>query len=109
MLEWSFVVLAILFEVAATTSMKLSAGFTKLAPSIAMFVLYAASFSFLTLALKRLEVSTVYATWSGLGTAAIAVVGLLYFQEPMTWAKAGFLALIIVGVVGLQVVGTAHA
>lgn len=108
-MEWLFVILAIAFEVAATTSMKLSAGFTKLVPSVAMFVLYCASFGFLTLSLKRLEVSTVYALWSGLGTASIALIGVLAFQESMSWGKAVFLAMVIIGVVGLQAVGSSHA
>ena len=59
MLYWFFLACAIIFEVAGTTSMKLSSGFTKLAPSISMFLFYAASLAMLTLTVKKLEVSTV--------------------------------------------------
>lgn len=97
-----YLMFAILLEVAGTTSMKLSNGFTVLEPSIFIFVFYFFSFGFLTLSLKRLELSTAYAVWSGLGTLLIALIGMLFFKEPMTMIKVISLALIIVGVVGLR-------
>ena len=83
MLSTCYLILAILFEVAGTTSMKLSDGFNKIGPSIFIFVFYILSFTFLTLTLKRLEVSIAYAVWSGLGTLLIAIVGVFFFQEPL--------------------------
>jgi small multidrug resistance pump len=97
-----YLMFAIILEVAGTTSMKLSNGFTQLMPSIFIFVFYFFSFGFLTLSLKRLEVSTAYAVWSGLGTLLIAFIGMIFFKEPMTMIKAFSLALIILGVVGLR-------
>lgn len=97
-----YLFLAILLEVAGTTSMKLSAGFSKLVPSIFIFVFYVLSFTFLTLSLKRLEVSFAYAIWAGLGTLMIALIGVFYFNEPMTVIKAMSLLLIVIGVVGLK-------
>lgn len=97
-----YLILAIILEVAGTTSMKLSVGFTKLGPSIAIFVFYALSFTFLTLTLKRLEISVAYAVWSGLGTSLIMLIGAFFFHEPMTIVKITSLFLIIVGVVGLR-------
>lgn len=97
-----FLIIAILSEVAGTTSLKLSEGFSRLIPSIAMVVFYGLSFTFLSFALKRLEVGTVYAIWSGVGTALIATIGILWFKEPLTAIKIGSLALIILGVVGLN-------
>lgn len=82
--------------------MKLSDGFTKLTPSILIFVFYTFSFTFLTLSLKRLEVGVAYAIWSGLGTSLIALVGFFFFNEPMTLTKVASLILIIVGVVGMR-------
>ena len=61
--------------------MKLSEGFTKLVPSLAMGVLYTASLGCLTMALKRIELSLAYAVWSGVGTALIAAIGIIYFRE----------------------------
>jgi small multidrug resistance pump len=56
----------------------------------------------LTLALKTIDVSVAYAVWSAVGTACIAVIGAVYFKEPMTALRIGCLVLIIVGVAGLQ-------
>lgn len=102
MQHWLFLAGAIALEVAGTTSMKLSAGFTRLVPSIFLFVFYAASFVMLTLALKKIEVSVAYAVWSGFGTALIAVIGVVYFRETFTVMKVLSIMLIIIGVVGLS-------
>ncbi|MBA2680904.1 MAG: multidrug efflux SMR transporter [Ktedonobacteraceae bacterium] len=100
-----FLILAILSEVAGTTSLKLSEGFSRLIPSIAVVVFYGLSFTFLSFTLKRLEVGTVYAVWSGAGTALIATIGILWFKEPLTAIKVGSLILIVLGVVGLNLNG----
>jgi small multidrug resistance pump len=107
-MTWLFLALAILLEVAGTTCMKLSDGFTKMVPSILLFVFYTLSFGMLTLALKRIDVSVAYAVWSGVGTALIATIGVLWFKEPMTALKLISLALIIIGVVGLNLGGGTH-
>jgi small multidrug resistance pump len=99
---WSYLACAIILETAGTTSMKLSLGFTKLVPSILIFVFYAASFAALTLALKEIQLSLAYAIWSGIGTVLIVTIGILYFQEPMTALKIISIGLIIAGVVGLN-------
>jgi small multidrug resistance pump len=65
-------------------------------------VCYAASFTALTMALKRLEVSTAYAVWSGCGTTLISVLGMVAFGESASWPKLLSLALAVAGVVGLQ-------
>jgi len=88
--------------------MKLSEGFTKTVPSVLLFVFYTLSFGMLTLALKKLDVSIAYAVWSGVGTALIATIGVIWFREPVTAIKLVSLGLIIVGVVGLNLAGGAH-
>jgi small multidrug resistance pump len=102
MLASLYLILAILLEVAGTTSMKLSNGFERIGPSFCIFIFYGLSFVFLTLSLKKLEISLAYAIWSGLGTLLIAIIGVIYFQEPITLLKALSLLLIIMGVVGLK-------
>jgi small multidrug resistance pump len=99
---------AILFEIAGTTSLKLSQGFSRLAPSIAMFVFYAISFTLFSFALKKIDVSTGYAIWSALGTALIATIGVLYFKEPLSLLKIASLALVVLGVIGLNLSGVEH-
>ena len=94
--------LAIVFEVFGTTCMKLSEGFSKLLPSILIFVFYAISFTVFTFALKKLDVSIAYAIWAGLGTALITVIGIFWFKEPVNALKMASLVLVVVGVVGLN-------
>jgi small multidrug resistance pump len=107
-MNWLYLILAILLEVSGTTCMKLSEGFTKLVPSILLFVFYTLSLGMLTLALKRIDVSVAYAVWSGVGTALIATIGVLWFREPATALKLVSLVQIIAGVVGLNLSGGAH-
>ncbi len=105
---WLYLILAIIFEVIGTTSMKLSEGFTKLWPSVAMGVFYVLSLGALTMALKRFDVSMTYAIWSGLGTALIAAIGIFFFKEPVSILKIASIAFIIIGVVGLNLSGAGH-
>ena len=105
MQHWLFLAGAIALEVAGTTSMKLSEGFTRLVPSVLLFLFYAASFVALTFALRSIEVSVAYAVWSAVGTALIAGIGILYFGEAATFLKFVCIVLIIVGVVGLNLSG----
>lgn len=107
-MHWLFLLLAIVFEVFGTTAMKLSMGFTRLTPSIAMLVLYLLSLSMLTLALRAIDVSLAYAVWSGLGTALIAVLGMTWFQEPVSLPKLFCIGLIVAGVMGLNYFGGGH-
>ena len=104
--HWLFLTAAIVLEVAGTTSMKLSEGFTRLVPSVLLFVLYGASFVALTFSLKKIDVSIAYAVWAGVGTALIALVGVTFFHEQITVIKFVSICLIIVGVVGLYLGGT---
>src|SRR3712207_1354833 len=97
--------LAILAEVAGTTSIKLSEGFTKVLPSVAIFVFYGLSLGMLNLALKEIDLSFAYAVWSGIGMALKATVGILLFSEPVGALKMASLVLIAMGIVGLHLSG----
>jgi small multidrug resistance pump len=107
-MAWFFLLLAILSEIVGTTMLRLSDGFTKLMPSVAMAVFYALSFGALSLTLKRIDVGVAYAVWSALGTALIATIGVLWFHEPLTALKALSLVAIVGGVVGLYLSGGVH-
>ena len=98
--------LAILSEVVATVFLRFTDGFTNLAPSIVVVVGYGLSFWLLALILKDLEIGFVYAVWSGAGTALIAAVGMVAFGESATALKFASIALIIVGVIGLNLGGS---
>lgn len=104
-MPWLILSAAILFEVAGTTSMKLSRGFAELVPSIGVLIFYLAALAAVSLALKRLELSVAYAVWSGVGTALTALIGFAYFREPVSAIKVASLSLVIIGVAGLSLAG----
>ena len=101
-MSWLYLFVAILLEVSGTIAMKLSEGFTRMAPLVTMFIFYGFGLTLLTLALKKIELSIAYAIWSGMGTALIGIVGIIWFKESMTVLKIISIILIIVGVIGLN-------
>ncbi|MEI6758652.1 MAG: multidrug efflux SMR transporter [Chlorobium sp.] len=101
-MHWLYLIIAILLEVSGTTCMKFSEGLSKLVPTLFIFIFYALSFTFLSLALKVLPVAMTYAIWSAIGTAAITVIGVLWFGEGMSTIKLISLLLIVIGVAGLH-------
>ena len=103
-----YLLLAIIAEVTGTTFIKLSEGFTRLLPSVLIFVFYGLSLGSLNFALKKIDLSLAYAAWSGLGMALIATVGILWFKEPVTTLKVVSLGLIVAGVAGLNLGGGAR-
>jgi small multidrug resistance pump len=104
-MEWGYLIIAILTEVAGTISLKLSDGFTRLAPTLLMIACYIVSLALLALVLKKMSVSVAYAIWSAVGTAMIATIGIVWFKEPATVLKIGSLGLVVVGVIGLNLTG----
>ncbi|MET9735810.1 multidrug efflux SMR transporter [Streptomyces sp. NPDC006458] len=98
---------AIAAEVCATTALKYTDGFSKLLPSLLTVLGYVVSFLLLAQTLRTVSVGTAYAIWSGAGTAVIATIGVFFLGEGMNAAKAAGIALIIVGVVVLNM-GGAH-
>jgi small multidrug resistance pump len=107
-MAWLMLLGAIATEVAATSALKLSNGLTRLVPSIVVVAGYVLSFVLLARALKlQLQVSVAYAIWSGLGTAAIVVIGAVWLHEPVTPLKIAGVVLVIAGVVVLNL-SSAH-
>ncbi|TNY36399.1 DMT family transporter [Thermomonospora catenispora] len=97
--------LAIAAEVAATLSLRASEGFTRWGPSIVVVVGYLLSFTLLAKALTSLNVGPVYAIWSALGTIGAFVGGVLLFQEPVRPLTVAGAALVVVGVVVMNLGG----
>ena len=96
---------AILAEVVGTISLKYSDGFTRLWPSVLTAVAYLLSFALLAQTLRSMAVGTAYAIWSAVGTALIAVIGMVFLGESTTWTRMLGLALVIAGVVVLNLSG----
>lgn len=99
--------LAIGSEIVATTSLKLSDGFSRLAPSVVVVVGYAISFWAMSISLRSIPLGVVYAIWSGVGTAAIVLIGYLMFHEVLDAVKLGAIGLIVIGVILLNGAGAA--
>lgn len=102
MTGWLLLAMTILLEVAGSTMMKFANGFREFWPSVGVFVCYGGALTGLTLVLRYIDLSIAYAIWAGAGTALIALIGMIWFREPATTLKLLSLALVIAGVVGLQ-------
>lgn len=101
-MAWALVVVAGLFETAFAISLKLSDGFRNIGWSVAFVVFAVLSFSLLNTALRTLPVGSAYAVWVGIGAVGTAVVGMVWLGEPVAVARLVSIALIVAGVVGLQ-------
>lgn len=105
-MAWLWLAGAIAAEVTATVGLKFSAGFTKLVPSVVVVVGYLTAFYLLTQGLSRgLPLNVAYGVWAGAGVALIAIIGALFLGEGMTWIQAAGIALIIGGVLALELGG----
>ena len=102
-MHWLMLSGAIAVEIVATTSLKLSDGMARLEFLIGALVLYSVSFVLQAVALKAIPVGVAYAIWSGIGTAAITAIGVIWFAEALTVPRVLFIVMIIVGTIGLQV------
>lgn len=96
---------AILFEVTGTVMLRVSEGMTRLWPSVAMVAFYVVALYLLALVIKELQVGFTYAVWAGTGTAIIAVVGVVAWNEPLSALKVASLCAVVGGVVGLNLAG----
>ena len=105
----AWLALAIGSEIIATVSLKLSDGFTKAIPAVVVVLGYGFSFYALSVTLRSIPLGVVYAVWSGVGTAAVVLIGVFLFREVLDTIKVAGIGLIIVGVVMLNGAGaTAH-
>jgi small multidrug resistance pump len=99
---WIFLSVAILSEVSGTTLMKLSDGYTKLLPSVGMFLCYGISLSTLTYAVQQIDIGVAYAIWSGVGTILITLIGVALFNQSLSLLNVVSILLIVAGVAGLH-------
>jgi small multidrug resistance pump len=106
MVAYLYLLAAIAAEVFATSAIKSTAGFTRLWPTLACVAGYIISFVALSQAVRGVQVGIAYAIWSGLGTAAIVAIGAAFLGEPITVTKVTGMALIIAGVVTLNLGGS---
>ena len=106
-LAWALLAIAGLLEIVWSVSMKASQGFTKLAFTALTLAAAALSFWLLGLALRQLPVGTAYAVWTGIGAVGAAVLGVAGFGESYSIMRVGCIALIVCGILGLKLLGSA--
>ncbi|WP_432800378.1 DMT family transporter [Poriferisphaera sp. WC338] len=97
-----YLLIAILFEVLATSTLKMSEGFTKVWPSVAVLLGYGVAFYCLSLTLKTMKVGVAYAIWSAVGIVLVSVVGLLFFKQRIDVMGMVGMGLIVIGVIVLM-------
>lgn len=102
-MAWVFLAIAIASEVFATVMLKVSDGFSKLFPAIAVVLGYSFSFFMLALALKTIGLSTAYAIWAGIGTVGAVIAGVVIFGEQLPMLAVIGIGLVVIGVVMLNV------
>ncbi|MGQ2965909.1 DMT family transporter [Methylophilus sp.] len=96
---WLFLAIAIISEITATSSLKASAGFTRVIPSIVVVIGYALSFYFLSLTLKAIPIGIAYAIWAGLGIVLLAIVGWVFYDQQLDTPALVGMSFILAGVV----------
>jgi small multidrug resistance pump len=101
-MKWVYLAFGILFEIIALVFMKKSEGFTKLFPIIFVFLFYSLALGCLILVLRKMDTSIAYAIWASAGIFIIALVGIIWLNEPVTVIKIVSMILIILGVIGLE-------
>jgi len=108
-MAWLAVITAGFLEIGFATMLKLSSGFTKLWPSVGFIVFAAGSFSLLSWSLKFLPIGTAYAVWTGIGAAGTAILGMVFFKDPVSLARISAIIFIITGVILLNVSSSNHS
>ena len=101
-MNWLYLVVAIVLEVIATSSLTASNGFTKPVYSAISVIGYAAAIYLLALVLKTIPVGVAYAIWSGAGVALVTIVGVVIFHQKLSWIDYLGISLIVSGVVILN-------
>ena len=104
-MAWVYLLAAGVFEVGFAVSLKESHGFSRLWPSLGVFVAGGLSLLLLSLALRSLPIGSAYAVWTGIGAAGTALVGIIVLGESGNALKAASIAVIVAGVIGLRLTG----
>ena len=101
-MAWVYLLIAGVFEVVWAVGMKYTENFTRMMPSVITIIGMVLSVYFLNKAMNILPVGTAYAIWTGIGAIGTVVAGIILFNEPRDWIRMFFLAMILVGIIGLK-------
>lgn len=105
-MPWVYLLIAGLLEVAWAAGMKYAEGFTRFWPSVFTIIGQIASFYFLAKAMKVLPLGTAYGVWTGIGAVGSVIVGIIAFGDSRDPVRLLFVALILIGLVGLKATST---
>lgn len=108
-MAYIYLLVAIVAEVLGTVALKSSQEFTRFWPSVAVVVGYVVAFYMLTLVLRTIPVGIAYAFWAGLGIVLVTLIGVVVFKERLDLPAIVGLAMIIGGVVVIQVFSNVSA
>lgn len=105
-MAWFILVVAGLFEVGWAVGLKYTEGFTRLWPTMGTVGSMVISMVLLGMAMKSLPMSTAYSVWVGIGAVGAVLLGIFLFKEPASAARILSVALVVAGIVGLQLTST---
>lgn len=101
-MAWFYLIIAGLFEVGFTTSLKLSDNFANKGWAALFFISITLSFYFLNKAIQVIPMGTAYAVWTGIGAVGTVIVGIALFKEPSDFWRIFFIFLLIGSILGLK-------
>lgn len=102
-MHWFYLALAGALEIVWAVGLKYTEGFTRPIPVVLTLISIVISMGLLGLAVRTLPLGTAYAVWTGIGTVGTVILGIILFNEPVTAIRLACIALILAGIVGLQV------
>jgi len=103
-MAWIYLIVAGLFEIGFTSSLKFSANFTNVKWTIIFFICIICSFLCLNKAIQEIPIGTGYAVWTGIGAVGTVVMGIIYYKEPADFWRLFFILTLIVSIIGLKLV-----
>jgi quaternary ammonium compound-resistance protein SugE len=106
-MNWIFLFIAGILEIVWAVGLKYSSGFSRLWPSVITLSAMFASFFFLSQAIRTIPIGNAYAVWTGIGAAGVAILGIILFNESADIRRIACIGLIIAGIVGLKLLGSA--
>ncbi len=106
-MHYILLAIAVVAEVVGTIFLQLSEQFTRIVPSVMVLVSYAAAFYLMSWTIKVIPVGIVYAIWSGAGIALISAIGHFAFAQKLDSAAVLGIALILAGIVVIQLFSSA--
>jgi quaternary ammonium compound-resistance protein SugE len=105
-MNWIYLLFAGVFEIGWTIGLKQMDNHKNIGWSVIFYLSIITSFYFLQQALKVIPIGTAYAIYTSIGAIGTVIIGMIFFKEPTSMIRIGFILLIITGVIGLKITST---